>query len=756
MRFRKWMQLYREQRYNAVPAVREALADARKEVAPVRISAFRPWQRIAALAASVAIVIGIGGYFGFTYLKPSIPTLPPDTTETSNTSATSGTTGTTSKTGQKTTSTQQGPHVMDGPSTGILAVSINRYLPASLIGVVDKYATAHTVRLRSDQLNNEHKDCLGVYYDTKSQKIVCPRHTLEQKLPKKGITTKPFIHAFHPSYNTAVFTLTDGDKSSYFYDVDTDTLKKLSVSLYQCFGNAEVQSGTPYVVFWRGGGNNDIYAMQMETGELINILKDKNGNYLGTPMDDARLSACGKYAIYTLGEGSDPNGPGRTTVFYTFATKELRKFTGEVCEELIDQGAFLLNTPKGYVKYNIATGTTTSISDMPKQYHKYLKKCDVGFTPECYRLMLCDRVTGTETLLCEEFVYAHSFSPNRRYLCYYIRGEKHVRVRDLQTGADSVILFDVPPTEQTEGEELKNRALLYSIAFEGENELILLYAANGNHRLDPNEVRAYKEQFPDYWLNKLREEQEITSIQTLADLMRKFPENLVAYEGDGFIYLDYSALYRDDSPGSSINNQLVLEDYENGIAYTISHQLHTLESDFQGWKKGTLPKDAEKATRTLLEELGIPIEKALRDYRPYLSDDAEAVMQIRLRDISAAALTSSLDNYCIDARYGNEGNSGWKMYLESPAEKAEFLEFLKFTDTLKYRAETSMYTYTAHYTHIIRVNYDNHNKSFEIYAIKYNGKYFLTKDDYIAEITAEQYTAWEPWLTAKSKLGYID
>lgn len=754
MRFRKWMKMYKNTRQEAVPDVSGALKEACEQAkAPVKVFTFRPWQRIAALAASVAIVVGIGGYFGFRYLTPDIPTITPETTETSATDNTSNNTTTT----VPSTAPTKGPDTPDRPATGVLGVSLNRYIPMSLIGAVDKYMTAHTVRLRADQLDNEHKDCLGVYYDTKTQKIVCPQHTLEEKLSKMGITTRPYIHAFHPSYNTAVFTLIDGDKSSYFYDVDTDTLKKLSVSLYQCHGNAEVQSGTPYVVFWRGGGNNDIYAMQMKTGELINILQDKNGKYLGTPMDDARLSVCGKYAIYTLGEGNDPNGPGRTTVFYTFATRQIRKFTGELCEEIPTMNCFLLNTPSGYAKYDIATGKTTPLtsSDIPKQYYTYLQKEETELTYECYRLVLCDRVTGTKTALCEEFVYAHGFSPDRRYLCYYIRGEESVRVMDLQNGTSGTIAFDVPPTEQTESEELTNRALLFSIAFEGENELILLYATNGNHRLDPYEALAYKQSFPGYWIDEMEQEETLTSIASLEWVLRKFKKNLTAYEGDGFIYLDYSPLTPTDYYSGSLNPRLLLEDYESGSAYRVYHKWHDFESEFSGLRLGNLPASAQTATRMLLEELGIPIQPAHRDYRPYLSGDATAVMQLHLKDISASALENSLNCFCVRAR--NDGYEGARMYLESPTEKAEFLEFLAFTDTLNYRIEKDMSPYRYfYYFYSVDVNYANNANSFEIYVGNYYDKYYLFKKDYVATITAEQYAKWQPWLEAKSKEGHLD
>lgn len=753
MSFRKWMKTYRQKRENAVPDVRDALTEFCEQIeVPIKESAFRPWQRVAALAASVAIVVGLGGYFGLRHLTPTLPTGVPVTTQTSATDNTHSNETTVPST---TPTTQQ--NTTDRPVTRVLGISINHHLPTSLLAAVNCYASSRMVMLHSDKLNDTHTGCSGVFYDTEKGEIFCAEHTALAQLAKQGITAKSlYIHAYHPVYKTLVFTIDQGDKSSYFYDVDAGKLQKFPFSLYQCTGNMAVRSDVPYVVIWRGGGNNDIYAIQMETGEIINVLKDQNGKYLGTPMDDAHLSTCGKYVIYTLAEGNDANGPGRTTVFYTFATKQLRKFTGELCEEVPAKGCFVLNTPKGFVKYDIATQATTPLkqSDLPREYTQYVKKTDVDLSSECYRLWLCDRLTGKEELLCNEYVYAYAFTPDRRYLCYYIRGEKTARMRDLRTGKSQTVAFDVPPVQQTESGELKDRALLFSIVFEGDNQLILLYTTNGNHRVDPQEVLAYKQSFPYYHLHKLEEAEQLVSILSLEDLLRRFPDNIVAFEGEGFLCLDYTPLTRSETGGMVTNRQVLMEDYDGGVAYDIGHAWKDYSSEFTGRRVGTLSAGAEKRTRMLLRELGIPIQPAPRDYRPYFSNNADTVMKQHLADFSADVVDSTFSCYFVYKR--NDGYEGSRMGLESSTQRQEFLDFVRFTDTLSYKSVGDITPYVHFdYTYVLHFH-PRDSVMLEIYVGCHNGQYYVSKKDYVATITAQQYAAWQPWLDAKSQEGHLD
>jgi hypothetical protein len=44
----------------------------------------------------------------------------------------------------------------------------------------------------------------------------------------------------------------------------------------------------------------------------------------------------------------------------------------------------------------------------------------------------------------------------------------------------------------------------------------------------------------------------------------------------------------------------------------------------------------------------------------------------------------------------------------------------------------------------------------EIYVGCHNGQYYVSKKDYVATITAQQYAAWQPWLDAKSQEGHLD
>ena len=205
-----------------------------------------------------------------------------------------------------------------------------------------------------------------------------------------------------------------------------------------------------------------------------------------------------------------------------------------------------------------------------------------------------------------------------QYVYYYIRGEAYLHVLDVIGGGEERLPLDENVVQETEGDENRDRALHFGLQIDEQNgEIWLYYSVTDAPRKDALTVREEREQVPYYAWQQLVWSADFTSILALEPLLRRYPEySVIAYEGDGFLYLDYTNLSIDEHGWSPDNLFVVLEDYDSGTFYRITHNDPNFDSDFHV-KKETHPlaADAREKTLAMLRTLNIPIEKATMDYR---------------------------------------------------------------------------------------------------------------------------------------------
>ena len=633
--------------------------------------------------------------------------------------------------------------------------------PSTVIYNMSGYVGARLMYVTYD-IPAEHSECQGVFYDMEQERYFCADHLMKPALEREGIPVKGlYMHYYHPVYEKIVFTCKDSARSSYVYDITNDTFHRLPVSLQHCPGViGSLQTTHPYVLLHKmGGTRDDLYLINLQTAELLSVLKDDKGNYVYAAMDDERVTTDGKYAYYTLAKGGGDvvNSPARTTVLYDIAAKKSRTFVGEVVAYLADSERLFLNTPDGYVVYDIASGEKTAYteSDLPAYYAYYVKRVDV-YTEFDSRLMLCNRITGEEKLVTEDYVVAYAV--HEQYLYYYLRGEECLRVLDMVSSTQEQLPLDKALVQETESEENKNRALNFGLQMEEDrNEIWVYYSVTDTPRQDAEAVRQERENWPYTHLDRLRDAGSFTSIVALEPILRRFPENVIAYEGDGYLYIDYTPLTRGQGDITSSNRVVALEDYSSKQFYSITHQNGNLESSFSYRMDGALSADAARETRTMLQELNIPILPAGRDYRAHLSDDPLVKMQAKLAEFSGEQVRTHRFIYLVQKP---KGYFGARMYLEEAAELQELYEFIDFTDTLTYKRELNYFTeecqrYYNSYTYLLRCKCWSID-DYEIYIGRMNGKPFLLKRNCLADLTEEQYTKWAAWMDKQEKKGHVD
>ncbi len=759
MKFREWKRLYKQQRQDAVPNVLNRLPFAKSAEKPA-LTLLPHWVRYTAIAAVIAITVCSICFLG---LPDDLPTVAPSdaTTATGSDSVSTPTAPTTPSTGDKaytnvltqrqTTAKQplktNGPK-QDSPYNEPVLV-LNTLLPKNMYAAIEGFSNAKAIRLNAVEVSEEHKSCAGVYYDTEKKTMFCATHKVKEVLKKQGISASKFgVHLYHPEFGTIVFTIHDNPKHSYIYDIRTDTLHKLSVSLYHCPSKIGACSTTQYEILHKAGGeHDDLFLIDLKNSKVTNILKNESGGYLCVPMDDERISKSGRYVFYTAAEG-DANGVGRKTFIYEISTGKSRTFTGEICVEMPD-GNLLVQNPQGYVHLDLQTLKTTPLekAGLPQQYHRYVKTCD-SYTTDTYRLKVCDRLTGQEKLLTESFLTAHTLSADSRYLYYYVRGENYVRVRDMATGKNDTIRLSTDIAKETEGADLKERILEFQLKVDTDGRLLLLYIVKGYGRENPLDVLAARQKVPYYTLQEMLWEDKVVNIASLEDLLRRFPENIVAFEGDGFLNLDYSPLFRDEKGGVPHNRQLLVEDYKNGKVYQISHQGSEYSSEFSGNQVGTVAASDQSPTRAMLAKYGIPIQKAERNYCGYFSSGSESVKQLHLTDVSAENLKGNIQGFFVREK---NGYTGERMGLEASADREELLDFVRFTDTLSYCAVDDLSQYTIHNA-IYDIEIYNARLNRNIFYVGcMDGQYYVVKKQYVAHMTTAEFNQWRSWLDVKEQ-----
>ncbi len=737
MTYRQWLKRAKDARAAAVPDIRDRLplsADAAAPVAPHPVVL----RRVIAGVAAAAVLVFAVGYAGFYALFGG---------NTGGTPAVSTPLDTPNE-GEKIPlhTTVQSVTMLHGSTPTMVVDNMSMYVGARILHVVHNQPS-------------EHSECQGVFYDMEQENYFCADHIMKPALEREGIPVKGvYMHYYHPVYGKIVFT---SARSSYVYDMTSNTFHRLPVSLYYCPSVlGSLQTAHPYVFLHQmGGARDDLYLINLLTAELTYILKDSKGNYIYTPMDDVQITEDGKYVHYTLAKGGGEvvNSPARTTVLYDIATGKSRTFIGEVITYLSDTQRFFLNTPDGYVVYDIATEKKTPYaeSDLSAHYAYYTKHTDV-YTEFDYRLMLCNRITGEEKLVTSEYVVASVIK--EQYLYYYIRGEEYLRVLDVVGGGEEYLPLDKELVQETESEENKDRSLHFGLQVEEERgEIWVYYSVTDTPRQDAEEVRQKRESWPCTHLDRLQDAEAFTSIAALEPILRRFPENVIAYEGDGYLYLDYTPLSRGEGDVSSSNRLVALEDYTSKQFYTINHQNGNIGSSFSFWKDGVLSADAARDTRTMLQALHIPIQPAERDYRPHIAGDPQIRMKAKLAEFSGEQVRAYRFIYLVQKP---NGYVGARMYLEDVAELQELYEFIDFTDTLTYKKEMNYFTeeyqqYYKHHTYTLRCKCWVIDE-YEIYIGRMNGKPFLVKRDCLADLTEEQYAEWTAWMDKQEKKGHVD
>lgn len=618
---------------------------------------------------------------------------------------------------------------------------------------IDQYVGARMVAITADTPFTGHETCTGVFYQLDKKAVFCVDHLILQALSEREITVSGVsIHFYDPTRDVAIFTLSNNTLASYWYHMQTDTLQKLPVSLQHCPSQINTAAQAPYALLHSmGGKHDDLYLIEAQTGKLTNILKDEDGGYLFDPMEDEKLIADNTFVLYThgTGDGNTVTSPSRTSVLYHIATGKSYTFQGQVEAELAD--CLLIRNPDGYAVYSLIDHTIKPLenSNLPPQYDYEIRQTDL-YSRYSYRLNIQNRRTEETTLLCDNYIVAHLISPDHRYVYYYVRGENFIRVHDIATGNQDTLPLFADVSEETESEDHKNNTIFFSLWMnESGNEIVLTYQYTAHPREDPEKIRKEQENSSYHQLLALTAKNKFVSISSLKPLLQRFPERVVAYEGDGYVYLDYTRLITEDEPGFSVQLTVALEDYTHSIFHNLSHINESFDSQFVEKSQHVLSQNAREITLNVLEECGIPILPATKYYLDYFSDETLNKLKVYIEHASSEVLFPQVKCYFVREAYGYDGACRG---LEGEVELSALREFLQFSDTLTYDslldgAQDDFYREFHNYS--VTCSGNALSSDGELYIGSYHGEAFLVRNRCLAYITQAEYQHWSSWLDAQ-------
>ena len=601
-----------------------------------------------------------------------------------------------------------------------------------------------------DTLSENHETCSGVYYNAQNGTLFCCTHAVRELLQENGISGESVqVKHFTPALGKVLFTLGDqpGDPA-YCGDFTTDTLVPVKANLRATgtwMGGPDGKD-TPYALLFAMDDSNALWLIDLRTAEA----KRLSDTY--PAMEDATLSRGGQYVYYTL-MNDKANTPARTTVLYTIADGTFRTFEGEVLDGYSDDSLLIVRTVEGVQAYNCATGEmqTVEAANVAEEYLFGIRRTH-DYTPFAWKLGVENYLTGEVTTLDVGYVEASVRSEDRRYLYYYCRGEEVIRAWDLVNGKETTLPVDPKLVTETEGEAAAGYNVAFTLSWARTNgvaHLLLQYVVTGVPRQDPERVQQEKEGSAYYQYYLWYQANPEGTIVSMGTLLERFADRLVAYEGDGFLYLDYTDLLElTPGPGGErLSISVLLEDYRSGYVYNIGHTWGVFNSPFYCEGGYSLPVGSEVATRAALTAAGVKILPAEMDYGPYFKNGKQNGLKIYLDMYHTDNLLPQVDCFFLFDKKDTSGDMRWG--LGDPEDMAGLERLLRMSDTLSYTkhmGNTSEYvSYERACDYYIDLSQSAHDRC-RILVGRKDGKPYLVKGGCLATLTEAQYRETVDWL----------
>lgn len=338
---------------------------------------------------------------------------------------------------------------------------------------ITKSINAEILDISGGYNSQEHKNCSGLYFDTKKKQVICLSDTIRAAMNLSG-DVKIAIDEYGTNLDYVTYT-TESDQKSYYLNMKTGVYKELPVSLYGKQLMASVTKDYRYILAAKPKPNSIIDdVILIDTTDLsYKILSNDYDAYMY-----AQLSDNGKFVCFTVRneDGSMPNDYKNSNwIIYNIQSKGYFKAKGDLMKFVNDDTKVIFKTAYGFIAIDTAKGKEADIKDTvtgADRYHVYEQPGDNDYN----RILLKENITdNSKTTITPKAVNAYALSLDGKYLYTYVLGDPYIKCISIETLEG----FDIPIGSEFIGQTVelaKDNRLIFNLSVDKTmTEVLLCY-----------------------------------------------------------------------------------------------------------------------------------------------------------------------------------------------------------------------------------------------------------------------------------------
>ena len=346
---------------------------------------------------------------------------------------------------------------------------------------ISKSFNAEMLDISSGYNSTEHKNCSGLYFDTKSKQVICLSHIIKAAMNLND-DVQIVIDEYGTNLDYVTYTLVSEQKS-YYFNRSTGEYKELPVSLYG--RSLDVQATKDYRYILTAKPKPDSFiddVILIDTTDLsYKIISNDYSAYMYV-----RFSDNDQFVCFTV-RNDDGSMPSEFTdsnwIVYNIESKKYFKQQGELIKFSKDDSVAIFKTTDRFKAVNTADGTELSVKDTvagADKYNVYEQIGDSDYT----RIIARENITNnSKTNITSKAINTYTLSPDGKYLYTYILGDPLIKCVNIET----LESFDIPIgsefVEQTIELEKDNRIIFNLSVNDTMTQALLCYYLIPNDNL---------------------------------------------------------------------------------------------------------------------------------------------------------------------------------------------------------------------------------------------------------------------------------
>ena len=714
---------YKQQRRAAAPLPPDFIqVQEKKTISLKNLPLNRPRVWITATASVAAAALLITALMTTDWLGASVPVNPES---------------------QATTSTTNGQTTM--PTTPTTTIPIDSRIPSwytpkkitvraltyfgSAIPTTTAYADTAVGMNYLQIKRNPGEETDFIYVDVEAKKTVNVNTLIRPILQKNKLengSTEYYVLSYSAVKKSALITYRESG-NVYYVDTALESCRKLSKFKFN-YGR-QLASSADYTRFVQRGKGVLYYDLTKDT--VIDITRDASGKQIyasDDDTDDAYFSPTGRYILFSTRDrqGGLAHGLAGCYVLYDCDTGKSTIVDGEIDHFTANDEYLIAEQDSGGYKLRCETMTREAITAENTEAKDRIRMEETmsARLGENY-LTLYDLATAAVHDVSDKPVAAYVFSPDHRYLYYYIKGEKVITCMDVTTkqaftmDVDAGFVGEVSALEK-DGAYVAKLSLYYD---EQKQELLLCYSQQPNTSGEIMELSPVN--FIQYGAN-------LYYTMLSNPYTPRYLPYLTFYEGKGYMYCV-----------AQYNGEVLVafEDARNNSMSYYRHQGSTMQAPVE-FLNCRSTKANLSGLKTVLQQRKIAIHSAKTDYNALKLDG-------RLDPLKDGLIYQDLDRFlpCLSDYYVMKFPQEGAYCFNSTFDEAELRRILE----LAMKLPRYYFGYKEGLKTVYKIclqakeEYRNVVPVSDIHIGTYKGKPFLEYGSYQGEISQADYQWLATW-----------